>query len=142
MAKQIEVANGTDAAMVPYENIDETINPLKLDKNIEGMLKKVASAKPDAFEQDATDFWKPEKMGEVIQGIYLGAEQTGRFTIFGVATMSKDGPSLTRILSTRILAKELRKGETQQGVRIEYKGETKTSAGQRLKLFDVAWFKQ
>jgi len=106
----------------------------------EQLLGKVTKAKATDFVTKESDFWKPREKGEMLQGVYLGSVKRPRYLVHAIAVVGKDGKAMIkRINGTRILSKELQRGEKNQGVRVVFDGEGKTDEGQKLMHYTVSW---
>ena len=82
--------------------------------------------------------WKPEKEGDSIEGIYqgweviyLGLRDVKRYFI------GDGGDTKWSVLGTAVLDRLMDRVPTHSRVRITYLGDTKTTAGRRLKLYRV-----
>lgn len=109
--------------------------------SVNAQFKALQQTKDADFEAEAKDFWKPTQDGDTLKGVYLGREKEARYFVHSFATAHpKTGvPFLTRVNGSRILSKELAKGQIGQGVKLVYHGQTVTGAGQKLNMFDVLW---
>jgi len=127
-----------ESAMVRAQE-EQSIDALLADANTAKQLAGLDKWDEKEFEAEASDFWKPEKVGDELKGIYLGYETGERMKSHAFAVLDpKTGkPTPMRFNGTRILSKELRRIEIGSKVWIRFTGVTKTLAGQNLKLFDV-----
>ncbi len=110
-------------------------------KDLDAAINAVEKAKTEDFREEAQDFWKPEKPGDELRGVYMTKYSQNRYSVhvFAVKHPKTGKPMAMRVNGSRILSKELNKGETGKPVRIVYEGETKTEAGQKLNKFRVFW---
>lgn len=102
-------------------------------KGIEA-LKLAKEAKKDDFQKQETDFWKPEKAGESLQGVYLGFIPD-RYITHLVGTLDKKGnPLMMRVKGTKQLTSALSRVKKGTGVRIEFDGTEKVENGTMRKF--------
>lgn len=143
MARTVEGSvSGKEALAVleSYGPEEDATDALLKNKDLLAKLDQVQSAKADKFKRAEADFWKPQKVGDFLQGIYLGSTNRGRYLVHAIGKKDAKGrPFAVRLNGTAILTRELKRGEVGQGVRIEWKGEGKTDAGQRLQMYEVSW---
>lgn len=100
------------------------------------MLEAAKKAKKDDFTKQETDFWKPEKVGDTLQGVYMGSVPD-RYTTHLLGTLdTKGNPLMMRIKGTKGLSGALGRVKAGTAVRIEFIGSEKTENG-NFKKFDV-----
>lgn len=123
------------------QDIENALLAQLSDKSLEAALAAAEKAKPEEFKEEAQDFWKPSKPNDSITGVYMSKYSQNRYAVHVLAVKHpKTGkPMAMRINGSRILSKEMAKGEFGKACRIVYEGETKTEAGQKLNKFRVYW---
>lgn len=107
--------------------------------HVEGLeaLKKAKAAKKDEFQKQETDYWKAEKPGESLQGVYLGFIPD-RYITHLIGTLdSKGNPLMMRVKGTKQLTGALSRVKKGTAVRIEFTGTEKTENG-TMRKFEVA----
>lgn len=112
---------------------------LNANKGLIAKAKAAATAKPEAFRDTEKDFWKPEEVNEEIRGVYLATKPGAKYKVhfIGREDPSTGRPTVVRINGSTVLTREMSKVEPGQAVRIVYKGETKSEAGNKVSLFSV-----
>jgi hypothetical protein len=136
-----EILEGQEA--VDYINQDNGQEVEAIQTKLAGALDnldKVMSAKEDKFKKADSDFWKPSQKGEKLRGIYLGTQNGKKYKVHFIGTRdSKGNPMAVRVNGTAIITREFARGTIGNGVELEYHGEGKTDAGNKLQMFDVRW---
>lgn len=100
------------------------------------LFKAAKEAKKDDFTRQETDYWKPEKIGDALQGIYLGCIPD-RYMTYLIGVMDKKGePMMKRVKGTRQLTSGLSRLKKGTPVRIEFEGEEATANG-KMKKFNI-----
>lgn len=102
-----------------------------------GMLKAAKTAKPADFQKQESDYWKAEKPGESLQGLYMGFIPD-RYITHLIGTLdSKGNPIMMRVKGTKQLTSALGRVKPQTAVRIEFTGTEKTENG-TMRKFEVS----
>lgn len=119
------------------------INALaRVPDSLKQALADAFSAGPERFEVLEADLWKPEKKGEQLRGVYMGARRDGKFLYFHIATMARTGePMVKRVIESAMATREIQRGAVGQGILITYEGEQKVDEG-TMKVLTVAWLKK
>ncbi len=122
---------------------DEALDALfTMDKDMVKAMDEALKAKDAAFQKEDDNFWKPEKAGDKLKGIYLGSAKSGRLLVHAIGTKdSKGKPLAVRVNGTAVLTRKLKRGAIGQGVIIEYLGEVGTAEEGRnpLRKFETHW---
>lgn len=101
------------------------------------MLKAAKTAKANDFQKQESDYWKAEKAGEALQGIYMGFIPD-RYITHLIGTLdSKGNPIMMRVKGTKQLTSGLNRVKVGTGVRIEFTGTEKTENG-TMRKFDIS----
>lgn len=102
------------------------------------LLKQTKDLEEEDFETIEDDFWKPEKPGDFIQGVYLGTIDD-RYKTHCFGTVDKEGnPLMKRMNGSRGVSSSLsRLAPNKYIVRVTFQGQEKTGAGRNVNKWDV-----
>lgn len=135
---QVEI--DADAAR---EALDSQLATVLDDKALNAKLDALNKASDADFVEKVTDFWKPEKAGEFIRGVYVGSAKQGRLLQYGIAVKGSDGVIRGKKLNgTHSLTSAMRTIKEGTLIQIKYLGKTQTQGmvsgvSRSLNQFDV-----
>lgn len=147
--KKAEKVETKAPAAEPVEIVQSRGMPLADDDAMQALLDKANSAlatldkaKDADFQKLELDFWKPEKDGDELKGVYLGSTKNGNYLQHHIGRKGKDGkPVKVTVNGTITLTKAFRQIDPGTAVSIKFVGMTKTNNGMNLRQYDVRFLR-